>query len=145
MGWVICCLLSTYYNEYCLFPPCSCMCLISFEDSLRGSGVKVGDSRDMDFANKVQRRRMLQEQKRQAVMISRRVIPPPTSDQDEFLEDECLPPSEFGSDAHSRMSHSSNVASSSLSSSSSSSWWSDLMARKEEAERKGFSSIIGNS
>ena len=99
----------------------------SFEESLRGSGLKESDTKDMDFANKVQRRKSLQEQRRKALMISKRVI--------------------TSADNYSHISlqsfaHVGDNTSLSSSVSKSSSWWSDLMARKEEAEKKGFTSVM---
>ena len=80
----------------------------------------------MDFANKVQRRRALQERRQQAIMISKRVDVSP-------LKSGC------GDDVENMLEH--NNIRPTINESSSSSWWSDLMARKKEAEKKGFLSI----
>ena len=119
--------------------------IFSFEGSLRGSDVANScDSKDMAFAMKVQRRQQQHEQKRQALMISKRV----SVSEGCGCEQELYSASN-GYDHSFSHSYTDNISSSpafsNSVSASSVSWWSDLMARKEEAERKGFSSILGGS
>jgi hypothetical protein len=116
--------------------------LFSFEESLRGKGSQETDSRDMDHANRVERRRQLQERKREAVMISKRV----TESYDKHCpyceENHCHHFTQYGTESTFSSSSAETVPSQPPASSA---WWSDLMTRKAEAEEKGYSSIMGTS